>query len=88
MLMEVSIIQHAKDAHPQAMEIVQVVEMIRGDQWPPGYQPVEVTAMMRTKVKCSETFLPRTYVNSNNCTRVHVRTREKVGKCGTYGSFG
>ena len=37
---EVSIIQHAKDTHPQTVTVGQVVEMIRGDQWPPGYQPL------------------------------------------------
>ena len=39
MPMEVSILQHAKDNCPRTVTIGQVVEMIRGDQWPPGYQP-------------------------------------------------
>ena len=84
--MEVSIIQHEKDAYPQAIEIVQVVEMIRGDG---GWMAApRGDCHDADKGKGSETFLLRTYVNSNNCTRVPVRTREKVGKCGTYGSSG
>lgn len=38
--MEVSILQHAKDTSPKAVGISEIVDLIRGDQWPPGYQPV------------------------------------------------
>ena len=38
--MEVSLLQHNRDVSPQGMDIGSIVEMVRGDQWPPGYQPV------------------------------------------------
>ena len=38
--MEVSLLQHNRDVSPQGMDIGRIVEMVRGDQWPPGYQPV------------------------------------------------
>ena len=38
--MEVSLLQHAKDGQPKAVGISEIVDMIQGDQWPPGYQPV------------------------------------------------
>ena len=38
--MELSILQHAKDTSPKAVGISEIVDLIRGDQWPPGYQPV------------------------------------------------
>ena len=38
--MEVSLLQHAKDGQPKAVGISEIVDMIRGDRWPPGYQPV------------------------------------------------
>ena len=37
---EVSIIQHARDTRPQTVTVSQVAELIRGDSWPPGYQPL------------------------------------------------
>jgi hypothetical protein len=41
---EVSILQHAKDKSPQAVTLDKVVELIRGDQWPPGYEPLMVVS--------------------------------------------
>ena len=38
--MEVSLLQHNRDVSPQGVDIGRIVEMVRGDQWPPGYQPV------------------------------------------------
>ena len=38
--MEVSLLQHNRDVSPQGMDIGRIVEMVRGNQWPPGYQPV------------------------------------------------
>lgn len=38
--MEVSLLQHAKDTSPQAVGVEKIVEMIRDDRWPMGYQPV------------------------------------------------
>ncbi len=38
--MEVSLLQHAKDSQPKAVGISEIVDMIQGNQWPPGYQPV------------------------------------------------
>ena len=38
--MEVSLLQHNRDTSPKAVGISEIVDMIRGDQWPPGYQPV------------------------------------------------
>ena len=37
---EVSILQHAKDSQPKTVGISEIVDLVRGDQWPPGYQPV------------------------------------------------
>lgn len=42
--MEVSLLQHAKDKSPQAVTLDKVVELIRGDQWPPGYEPLMVVS--------------------------------------------
>ena len=38
--MEVSLLQHSRDTSPQVVTIGQMADRIRGDQWPPGYQPV------------------------------------------------
>ena len=38
--MEVSIIQHAKDKAPRQVTLDDVVQLIRGDQWPEGYRPL------------------------------------------------
>lgn len=38
--MEVSLLQHNRDTSPKAVGISEIVDMIRGDLWPPGYQPV------------------------------------------------
>ena len=38
--MDVSLLQHAKDKSPQAVTLDKLVELIRGDQWPPGYEPI------------------------------------------------
>ena len=40
--MELSIIQHAKDKAPRQVAVDEVVELIRGDSWPNGYQPLLV----------------------------------------------
>ena len=37
---ELSLLQHAKDTHPQTVTPAQVAGMLDGDAWPPGYQPV------------------------------------------------
>ena len=42
--MDVSILQHAKDKEPRQMALDEVVELIRGDAWPAGYQPLAVMA--------------------------------------------
>ena len=42
--MDVSILQHAKDKAPRQMALDEVVELIRGDVWPTGYQPLAVMA--------------------------------------------
>ena len=42
--MDVSILQHAKDRAPRQMALDEVVELIRGDAWPTGYQPLAVMA--------------------------------------------
>ena len=42
--MDVSILQHAKDKAPRQMALDEVVELIRGDAWPAGYQPLAVMA--------------------------------------------
>ena len=42
--MDVSILQHAKDKAPRQMALDEVVELIRGDVWPAGYQPLAVMA--------------------------------------------
>ena len=39
-MMELSILQHEKDQHPQKIGINEVVARIRDDHWPPGYQPL------------------------------------------------
>ena len=39
-LMEVSILQHAKDLSPQRVTVDEVVDLIRGDRWPAGYRPL------------------------------------------------
>ena len=39
MLMELSILQHAKDKAPRKVTLDEAVRQIRGDQWPAGYQP-------------------------------------------------
>ena len=38
--MDVSILQHAKDKAPRQMALDEVVELIKGDAWPAGYQPL------------------------------------------------
>ena len=40
--MEVSLLQHAKDKVPKTVALDEVVELIRGDQWPLGYEPLMV----------------------------------------------
>jgi hypothetical protein len=42
--MDVSILQHAKDKAPRQMALDEVVELISGDAWPAGYQPLAVMA--------------------------------------------
>lgn len=42
--MDVSILQHLRDSSPQQVAVAEVVELIRGSQWPPGYQPLLITA--------------------------------------------
>ena len=37
--MELSILQHAKDKAPRQIMQDAVVEQIRGEQWPAGYEP-------------------------------------------------
>ena len=38
--MDISILQHSRDSSPQQVAVAEVVELIRGSQWPPGYQPL------------------------------------------------
>ncbi len=38
--MEVSLLQHNRDTSPQVVSIDRILEMIKGDQWSPGYQPM------------------------------------------------
>lgn len=38
--MDVSILQHSRDSSPQQVAVAEVVELIQGSQWPPGYQPL------------------------------------------------
>ncbi len=40
--MELSILQHVKDKAPRQVMLDAVVEQIRGDQWPAGYEPLVV----------------------------------------------
>ena len=40
--MEVSILQHAKDKALRQVTVDEVVELIKGDSWPAGYQPLVV----------------------------------------------
>ena len=40
--MELSIIQHAKDKAPRQVTVDELVELIKGDSWPAGYQPLVV----------------------------------------------
>ena len=40
--MDVSILQHAKDKAPRQVTLDEVVQQIRGDQWPADYQPLVV----------------------------------------------
>lgn len=40
--MEVSLLQHNRDKAPKMVTLDRVVELIRGDQWPPGYEPLMV----------------------------------------------
>ena len=42
--MDVSILQHSRDSSPQQVAVAEVVELIRGSQWPPGYQPLLIAA--------------------------------------------
>ena len=42
--MDVSILQHLRDSSPQQVAVAEVVELIRGSQWPPGYQPLLIAA--------------------------------------------
>ena len=42
--MDISVLQHAKDRAPRQMALDEVVELIRGDAWPTGYQPLAVMA--------------------------------------------
>ena len=42
--MDISVLQHAKDKAPRQMALDEVVELIRGDAWPTGYQPLAVMA--------------------------------------------
>ena len=42
LFMEVSILQHAKDKAPRQVTVDEVVELIKGDSWPAGYQPLVV----------------------------------------------
>ena len=37
--MEVSLLQHAKDKAPHQVTLDEVIELIKGDQWPAGYEP-------------------------------------------------
>ena len=62
--MDVSILQHAKDKAPRQMALDEVVELIRGDAWPAGYQPLAVMAsvvsggvMRNSNLQKPETFL-------------------------------
>ena len=38
--MDVSILQHSQDSSPQQVAVAEVVKLIQGSQWPPGYQPL------------------------------------------------
>gem|GEM_PF-1642741 len=40
--MDVSVLQHANDKHPRQVAVEEVVAMIRGEAWPPGYGPLLV----------------------------------------------
>lgn len=40
--MDVSVLQHANDKHPRQVAVEEVVTMIRGEAWPPGYGPLLV----------------------------------------------
>ena len=42
--MDVSVLQHAKDKAPRQMALDEVMELIKGDAWPAGYQPLAVMA--------------------------------------------
>ena len=42
--MDVSILQHSRDSSPQQVAIAEVVKLIQGSQWPPGYQPLLIPA--------------------------------------------
>ena len=41
-MMELSILQHAKDKVPRQVTLDAVVGQIRSDQWPAGYKPLIV----------------------------------------------
>lgn len=43
-MMDVSILQHSRDSCPQQVAVAEVVELIQGSQWPPGYQPLLIAA--------------------------------------------
>ena len=40
--MEVSLLQHAKDKAPQRVTVDELVEQLKNDSWPTGYQPLAV----------------------------------------------
>ena len=40
--MELSILQHAKDKAPRQVTLDEVIDLIRSDQWPAGYEPLIV----------------------------------------------
>ena len=42
--MDVTILQHSRDSSPQQVAVAEVVELILGSQWPPGYQPLLIPA--------------------------------------------
>ena len=63
--MDVSIIQHAKDKAPRQMALDEVVQMMKGDAWPAGYQPLAVMAS----------------VVSGGVMRKHIRWLTGLGVC-------
>ena len=53
--MDVSILQHLRDSSPQQVAVAEVVELIRGSQWPPGYQPLLIAASVVMGAGCVST---------------------------------